>query len=87
MLDAHQLRIFAAVAENLSFTRAAEQLLLTQSAVSHQISRLERTVGSPLLQRDGRQVRLTDAGKELLTHARPVFSALINCVPDPEKGS
>ena len=53
MLDVHQLRVFAAVAENLSFTRAAERLFLTQSAVSHQIARLEREIGCPLLERQG----------------------------------
>ena len=45
MLDVHQLKIFASVAENLSFTKAAERLFLTQSAVSHQIARLEREIG------------------------------------------
>ena len=41
MEDVHQLRVFTAVAENLSFTRAAEVLFMTQSGVSHQIARLE----------------------------------------------
>src|SRR5687767_3095001 len=76
MEDAHQLRVFAAVAENLSFTRAAELLFLTQSAVSHQIAKLEQHLGVSLFERRGRGVSLTDAGKTLLTHARRVFTAL-----------
>ena len=76
MEDVQGLRVFVAVAENLSFTRAAESLLLTQSAVSHQIARLERQVGSPLLVRQGRTTSLTPVGRELLPHARRVFAAL-----------
>jgi DNA-binding transcriptional LysR family regulator len=76
MEDVQSLRVFAAVAENLSFTRAAEALYLTQSAVSHQIARLEREVGAPLLVRQGRSVSLTPVGRELLVQARRVFTAL-----------
>ena len=76
MLDVHQLRVFTSVAENLSFTRAAERLFLTQSAVSHQIARLEREIGCPLLERQGRTVTLTAAGREMAVHARRVFAAV-----------
>jgi DNA-binding transcriptional LysR family regulator len=76
MLDVHQLRVFTSVAENLSFTRAAERLFLTQSAVSHQIARLEREVGCPLLERQGRKVALTAAGREMALHARRIFAAV-----------
>lgn len=76
MEDVHQLRVFTAVAENLSFTRAAEVLFMTQSGVSHQIARLERTIGSPLLERHARSVSLTRAGRVLLEHARRIFHAL-----------
>jgi DNA-binding transcriptional LysR family regulator len=76
MLDTHPLRVFAAVAENLSFTRAAERLFLTQSAVSHQIARLERDLGTKLLERHGRTIALTAAGREMAHQARRVFSAL-----------
>src|ERR1700720_4721385 len=76
MLDVHQLRVFVSVAENLSFTRAAERLFLTQSAVSHQIARLEREIGCPLLERQGRTVALTAAGREMAIHARRVFAAV-----------
>jgi DNA-binding transcriptional LysR family regulator len=76
MEDVHQLKVFLAVADNLSFTRAAEVLFLTQSAVSHQISKLERQLGSALFVRQGRQVSLTDAGQTLVPHARRVFAAI-----------
>src|SRR5437868_782299 len=76
MLDTHQLRVFAAVAENLSFTRAAETLFLTQSAVSHQIAAIEREVGCRLLDRHGRTVALTSAGHLLAQHARRIFVQL-----------
>src|SRR6202021_2451417 len=76
MLDVHQLKVFAAVAENLSFTRAAERLFLTQSAVSHQIAKLEREVGRELLARQGRPGTLTAAGRERGGHARRVFAAV-----------
>jgi len=74
--DVHQLKVFVAVAENLSFTRAAESLYLTQSAVSHQIAKLEQQLGVALLLRQGRAVSLTAVGQSLLTHARRVFAAL-----------
>lgn len=76
MEDVHQLKVFLAVAENLSFTRAAESLYLTQSAVSHQIARLERTLGAALLLRQGRNISLTSVGRELVPHARRVFAVL-----------
>jgi DNA-binding transcriptional LysR family regulator len=72
----HQLRIFAAVAQDLSFTRAAERLFLTQSAVSHQIAKLERALGGRLLERQGRTVALTASGLEMTHHARRIFAAL-----------
>jgi len=76
MEDVHQLKVFLAVADNLSFTRAAEVLFLTQSAVSHQISKLERQLGCALFVREGRQVKLTSAGQTLIPHARRIFASL-----------
>ncbi len=76
MIDTHQLRVFAAVAQNLSFTRAAERLALTQSAVSHQIANLERQLGGVLLERQGRTVTLTAGGHAMVAHAKRVFSAI-----------
>lgn len=76
MEDVHHLRVFVAVAENLSFTRAAERLFLTQSAVSHQVLRLERELGAPLFRRQGRAISLLPAGEALLPHARRILAAM-----------
>lgn len=76
MENVQGLRVFASVAENLSFTRASERLLLTQSAVSHAIARLERDLETPLLVREGRSISLTPAGKTLLLECRKIFTAL-----------
>src|SRR4051812_20577335 len=76
MLDAHQMEVFLAVAEKLSFTRAAEGLFLTQSAVSHQISKLEQALGCELLLRQGRAVSLTAAGREMAHQCRRILAAL-----------
>lgn len=75
-MDVHlrDLRYFAAVAEELSFTRAAERLHLSQPALSKQIRGLERTLRVPLFDRDRRQVRLTAAGEALLDTARQVLA-------------
>lgn len=76
MEDVHHLRVFVSVAENLSFTRAAERLFLTQSAVSHQIARLEQEIGADLFVRLGKTISLTPAGRALLPHARKIFASL-----------
>ena len=65
------LRTFQAVAQRLSFSGAAEQLHLTQSAVSRQIKALEVEVGLPLFNRGTRFVELTTAGAALLQAAQP----------------
>ena len=57
-----QLKIFEAVARNLSFSRAAEELHLTQPAVSMQVQTLEDLAGLPLTEQAGKKVRLTAAG-------------------------
>jgi DNA-binding transcriptional LysR family regulator len=62
-----QVQIFEAVARTLSYTRAAEELHLTQPAVFTQIKQLEGSVGMPLLERIGKRLHLTDAGCEVLT--------------------
>lgn len=71
-----QLQIFAAVARHLSYTRAAEELHLTQPAVFAQVKQLEEGVGMPLLERIGRQIHLTDAGREVLATCRETLDAL-----------
>jgi DNA-binding transcriptional LysR family regulator len=70
MLDLDQLRTFVAIAECGSFTRAAETVHKTQSAVSMQMRRLEERVGKPIFARDGRMSRLTENGERLLHYAR-----------------
>ncbi|MER7397731.1 LysR substrate-binding domain-containing protein [Streptomyces sp. NPDC000151] len=76
-MDVHgrDLRYFAAVAEELSFTRAAERLFVSQPALSKQIRMLEKQVGASLFHRDRRAVRLTAVGEVLLPHARGVLAA------------
>jgi len=71
-----QLRVFLAVARLRSFSRAAETLYLTQSAVSQQIGRLESEYGVRLFARDGRKVELTDAGAALLPYAEQIVRLL-----------
>jgi LysR family transcriptional regulator, benzoate and cis,cis-muconate-responsive activator of ben and cat genes len=74
--DLSHLRAFIAVAEELSFTHAAERLHVTQPPLSRSIRRLERDVGVPLFDRTSRSVTLTPAGRALLEHARSaVFHA------------
>jgi DNA-binding transcriptional LysR family regulator len=68
----HQLRIFLAVARHLSYSRAAEELRLTQPAVSAQVRELERHLGGVFFERVGRAIRLTGAGVELLGYAERV---------------
>lgn len=64
-----QMKVFAAVARHLSFTRAARELHLTQPAVSQQVKLLEEEVGMPLFEKIGRKVQLAPAGIELLRYA------------------
>ncbi len=69
-LELRHLRYLLAVAEHASFTRAAEDLRISQPTLSQQIKQLERTVGVQLLDRTGRTVRLTDAGEAYAHYAR-----------------
>lgn len=75
VLNLHQLRVFAAVVEQQSVTRAAEQLHLTQPAVSGQIRSLRAYANAPLLVRDGRRVVPTEEGSALYQYARQVLGA------------
>ena len=68
-MELSQLRTFRVVAETLNFTRAAERLGLTQSAVSHQIKSLETELGEPLFIRAKRGVKLSSAGQAALENA------------------
>ncbi|MFI0737482.1 transcriptional regulator CynR [Streptomyces sp. NPDC021100] len=69
-LELRHLRYLLAVAEHRNFTRAAEDLHISQPTLSQQVKQLERTVGAQLLDRTGRAVRLTDAGEVYVRHAR-----------------
>lgn len=71
-----QLQVFEAVARNLSFTRAAEELFLTQPTVSIQLKQLAEIVGQPLLEQVGKRMYLTDTGRELLKVCRDIFESL-----------
>jgi DNA-binding transcriptional LysR family regulator len=69
-LDFYPIRVFQAVAEERSFSRAAEKLLRTQPAVSMMVRRLESDLGERLIDRSGRDLILTDAGQIVLEYAR-----------------
>jgi len=71
-----QLKVFEAVARNLSFTRAAEELFTTQPTVSIQLKQLTDIVGQPLLEQVGKKIYLTDTGRELLKVCRDIFDGL-----------
>jgi LysR family transcriptional regulator, low CO2-responsive transcriptional regulator len=71
-----QLRVFASVARELSFTRAARELHLTQPAVSQQVKLLETEVGMPLFEHVGRKFHLTPAGVELLRYANQAIDLM-----------
>ncbi|MFG2071193.1 LysR family transcriptional regulator [Nonomuraea maritima] len=74
-MELRQLEYFVAVAEEQSFTRAAERVHISQSGVSAQIRRLERELGAELFDRSARTATLTVAGKAALEHARAALSA------------
>ncbi|PZP30640.1 MAG: LysR family transcriptional regulator [Roseateles depolymerans] len=76
MLDLRQLRYFVAVAEALSFSRAAERLHISQPPLSRQIAALEAELGVPLFLRHARSIELTAAGERLLVDARAILGAL-----------
>ncbi|GAA0449512.1 LysR family transcriptional regulator [Paractinoplanes deccanensis] len=75
-IDARLLRYFLTLAEELHFTRAAQRLFVSQPALSNQIQRLERAVGSPLFARSTRGVTLTPAGQAFLPYARQALTAI-----------
>src|SRR5436853_3594138 len=70
LIDVDQLRTFIAIVETGSFTKAAEVVHKTQSAVSMQMKRLEERLGKPIVARDGRASKLTEDGHRVLDSAR-----------------
>jgi DNA-binding transcriptional LysR family regulator len=75
-MELRQLEYFVAVAEEASFTRAAERVHVAQPGVSAQIRRLERELGHDLLDRSGRTVTLTDVGAAVLPLARAALQSV-----------
>lgn len=72
-MNLHHLRLFAAVVDHGGFTKAAAVLNLSQPAISKSLKELESDVGMPLMDRGGRSLRLTDAGRTLYARARELF--------------
>lgn len=72
----HQLKVFEAAARHGSFTRAAEELFLTQPTVSMQIKQLTKSVGLPLFEQVGKRLYLTEAGRELFATCRQIFDTI-----------
>ncbi|TPW16132.1 MAG: LysR family transcriptional regulator [Acidimicrobiaceae bacterium] len=70
MLTIHQLQVFVTIADHRSIRRAAEQLVVTQPAVSASLAALERSVGVELVARHGRGIELTEAGRVMVRYAR-----------------
>lgn len=73
-INFNHLQIFQKVAEKQHFTRAAEELFISQPAVSKQIQELERELGQPLFEQIGRKVHLTEAGLLLYDYANRIFA-------------
>lgn len=78
MLNLDQIHIFLAVARNLHFSKAAEELYVTQPAVSATIAKLEASIGLALFHRIGRRIRLTDAGVFLQTEGHLLVEHALN---------
>jgi molybdate transport repressor ModE-like protein len=76
MLDVRRMKVLREVAARGSFSAAAEALSFTQSAVSQQVAALEREAGTKLVERNGRGIRLTEAGRVLVAHTDAVLARL-----------
>lgn len=88
MLDLYKLQIFSVVAQEGSFSAAAERLYVTQSAVSQHIKDLESSLGRPLFQRGWRGVQLTPQGETLYRYTREIFALVAeaeNALTDVEQ--
>lgn len=79
-MELHQLRYFLAVVDEGSFTAAAEAVRISQSGISTQIQKLERELGTALIDRSSRQVVLTPAGGRLAPYARAAVAAVNDVV-------
>jgi DNA-binding transcriptional LysR family regulator len=85
MLELRHLRYFVAVAEELNFSRAAERLHMAQPPLSAAIRQLEQELGTELLLRTTREVRLTDAGHTFLDGARRTLAELERATSDAQR--
>ena len=72
-MDFHQLRVFVEVARQKNFSRAAENIFLSQPTISAHIKTLENEVGTPLLDRGQSELRLTVAGKILFQYSQELL--------------
>src|SRR6201997_3403367 len=75
-MEFHQLRYVCAVAETGNFSRAAERCRIAQPSLSQQILKLEEDLGAKLFDRLGRSVRLTEAGRAFVPHARAILEQM-----------
>src|SRR5688572_2542794 len=75
-MDIRDLQIFVSVCSHLNYTRAAEEVHLSQPSVSVRMRQLERDVGSKLFEQVGKKIALTEAGQLLLPHAMRVIAAM-----------
>ncbi|WP_263409599.1 LysR family transcriptional regulator [Terriglobus tenax] len=75
-MEFHQLRYVCAIAETGSFSRAAERCQVAQPSLSQQVLKLEEDLGAKLFDRLGRSIRLTEAGRAFLPHARSVLEQM-----------
>jgi DNA-binding transcriptional LysR family regulator len=87
MVELRHLRYFVAVAEDLNFSRAAERLHMAQPPLSHAIRQLERDLGTELLVRTTREVRLTEAGQRFLDGARRTLIELERAQNDARRAA
>ncbi|GAB3213873.1 LysR family transcriptional regulator [Marinactinospora thermotolerans] len=79
-LEIRELECFLVLSEELHFGRTGERLYISQSRVSQLLRALERRVGTRLVARTSRHVRLTAAGEEFLASLRPAYDALVSAV-------
>jgi LysR family transcriptional regulator, hydrogen peroxide-inducible genes activator len=75
-MEFHQLRYVCAIAETGSFSRAAERCKIAQPSLSQQVLKLEEDLGAKLFDRLGRSIRITEAGRAFLPHARSILERL-----------
>ncbi|KMY55255.1 LysR family transcriptional regulator [Bacillus sp. FJAT-27231] len=79
-MELRQLEYFMVLCEELHFTRASEKIGISQPTLSLQIRAIEQELGTPLFDRIGKRIALTEAGRILLEHCREIFHSLENAV-------